>query len=44
MAAIALTKELYFTTTTVIDWVDIFIRPIYKHIVIDGLLDVIVVQ
>ena len=37
MAAIALTKELYFTTTTVIDWVDIFTRPIYKHIVIESL-------
>ena len=32
MAAIALTKELYFTTSTVIDWVDIFTRPVYKHI------------
>ena len=31
MAAIALTKELYFTTTTVIDWLDIFTRPLYKH-------------
>ena len=28
MAAIALTKELYFAATTLIDWMDIFIRPI----------------
>jgi len=26
-----------FTTSTVIDWVDLFTRPIYKHIVIDAL-------
>ena len=37
MAAIALTKELYFTTSTVIDWVDIFTRPVYKHIVVESL-------
>lgn len=37
MAAIALTKELYFTTTTVIDWLDIFTRPIYKHVVVESL-------
>ena len=29
-----LTKELYFTTTTVIDWMDVFTRPLYKHIII----------
>ena len=33
MAAIALTRGLYFTTRTVIGWVDIFTRPAYKHIV-----------
>jgi hypothetical protein len=33
MAAIALTKELYFTTTTLIDWMDIFIRPIIGTII-----------
>ena len=37
MATIALTKELYFTTTTVIDWLDIFTRPVYKHIVVESL-------
>ena len=26
-----LTKVLYFTTSTVIDWVDIFTRPSYRH-------------
>ena len=30
-------SELYFVTTTVVDWVDIFTRPKYKHIVIDSL-------
>ena len=28
---------IYFVTTTVIDWVDIFTRPIYKQIVVDSL-------
>ena len=28
---------LYFLTLTVIDWVDIFIRPDYKHIIVDSL-------
>ena len=37
MTAISLTKELYFTTTTVIDWMDVFTRPLYKHIVIESL-------
>ena len=37
MTAIALSRELYFTTTTVIDWMDVFTRPLYKHIVIDSL-------
>ena len=37
MSAISLTKELYFTTTTVIDWIDVFSRPLYKHIVIESL-------
>lgn len=32
-----LTKPLYFTTSTVIDWVDIFSRPTYKHIVVESL-------
>lgn len=32
-----ITKELYFVTDTVVDWVDIFTRPKYKHIVIESL-------
>ena len=31
------TKNLYFVTTTVVNWVDIFIRPKYKHIIIESL-------
>jgi putative transposase len=27
----------YFLTLTVVDWVDIFTRPVYKHIMIDSL-------
>ena len=29
--------DVYFTTDTVVDWVDIFTRPRYKHIIIDSL-------
>lgn len=29
--------ELYFITTTVVDWVDIFTRPKYKHIILEAL-------
>ena len=32
-----LTKGLYFTTDTVVDWVDIFTRPRYRHIIIESL-------
>ena len=32
-----LTKDLYFMTDTVVDWVDIFTRPTYKHIVVESL-------
>ena len=32
-----LTTELYFTTDTVIDWIDIFTRPCYKRIIIESL-------
>ena len=32
-----ITGEVYFVTDTVVDWVDIFSRPIYKHIIIDSL-------
>ncbi|MCU0325764.1 MAG: transposase [Spirosomaceae bacterium] len=27
----------YFLTITVVDWVDVFTRPIYRHIIIDSL-------
>lgn len=37
MAVQRLTKELYFTTSTVIDWMDVFTRPAYKQIVVDSL-------
>ena len=37
MATIALTRELYFTTSTVIDWMDVFTRPVYKHVVVESL-------
>ena len=37
MASLALTNHLYFTTTTVVDWVDIFTRPLYKHIILESL-------
>ena len=30
-------RELYFMTDTVIDWIDIFTRPTYKHIIIESL-------
>lgn len=29
--------HLYFLTLTVVDWVDIFTRPVYKHIIVDSL-------
>ena len=29
--------DLYFITITVVDWVDIFTRPRYKHIIVDSL-------
>ena len=32
-----ITGEVYFVTDKVVDWVDIFTRPIYKHIIIDSL-------
>ena len=47
----SLTKDLYFTTSTVVDWVDVFTRPtpeayLYSsardYAGIKGLLDVIV--
>ena len=32
-----ITGEVYFVTDTVVDWVDIFPRPVYKHIIIESL-------
>jgi len=32
-----ITEDIYFTTTTVVDWVDIFTRPRYKHVIIESL-------
>ncbi len=29
--------DVFFTTDTVVDWVDIFIRPLYKHIILESL-------
>ena len=37
MSSRELTKKLFFTTSTVIDWMDIFTRPVYKHIIVDSL-------
>lgn len=33
----ALTHKLYFTTSTIVDWMDIFTRPQYKHIIVESL-------
>lgn len=30
-------QQPYFITITVIDWVDVFIRPVYKHLVVESL-------
>lgn len=37
MAFIGFTRNIYFVTTTVADWVDIFTRPQYKQIVVESL-------
>lgn len=37
MTLTLLTQELYFTTSTVIDWMDVFTRPLYKHIILESL-------
>ncbi len=28
---------LYFVTLTIVEWIDVFSRPAYKHIIIDSL-------
>jgi len=30
-------EEIYFVTFTIVDWVDIFTRPVYKQLIIDSL-------
>jgi len=30
-------EGLYFLTSTVVDWVDVFTRPVYRYIIIDSL-------
>ncbi len=30
-------ERIYFLTSTVVDWVDVFTRPVYRYIVIDSL-------
>ncbi len=32
-----LTRNLYFLTPTVVNWVDVFTRPVYNHIIVDSL-------
>ena len=29
--------NIYFLTMTVVDWVDVFTRPFYRHIITDSL-------
>ena len=37
MPAARLTTDLYFTTSTVVDWMDVFTRPVYKHVIVQSL-------
>ncbi|MBV8388461.1 MAG: transposase [Mucilaginibacter sp.] len=30
-------EEIYFVTFTIVDWVDIFIRPVYKQLIVESL-------
>lgn len=30
-------KGIYFTTSTIVFWIDLFTRPIYKHLIVDAL-------
>ena len=38
MASFEWTNEIYFTTTTVVEWIDVFTRPLYKHILLESLI------
>jgi REP element-mobilizing transposase RayT len=31
-------EQIHFITFTIVDWVDVFIRPVYKKIIVDSLL------
>ena len=31
------TGEVFFVTDTVVDWIDVFTRPVYKHIILESL-------
>lgn len=28
---------IYFITMTIVDWIDLFTRPAYKHVIVDSL-------
>jgi len=30
--------EIHFVTFTIVDWIDVFIRPSYKQLIIDSLI------
>ena len=30
-------NEMYFITSTIVEWVDVFTRPVYKNIIVDSL-------
>ena len=32
-----ITNDVFFVTDTVVDWIDIFTRPLYKHILLESL-------
>lgn len=32
-----ITREMYFSTITVVNWIDVFTRPAYKHLILDSL-------
>lgn len=31
-------EEIHFVTFTIVDWIDVFIRPSYKQLIIDSLI------
>jgi hypothetical protein len=32
-----ITGEVFFVMDTVVDWLELFTRPVYRHIIIDSL-------